>query len=153
MKAPRARAEPTERPKSSRSRAKKMTAATMPRTIALRQVGGASPRTGLRFCLLAAARAGAALAVDPAALRPLVLLAALLLGLGHDPNLVGSGGRLPPGPLDAALDRVQVGIEAADRHVWRVAGQGGGGRQADQLGLDGPRIKRCGQLADPLDHL
>ena len=73
-------------------------AATTPRMIELRQVGGLSlrragclRRAGLRFRLLAGARSGAALGVDAPALGPLVLLAALLLGLGHGSNLIGRG--------------------------------------------------------------
>ena len=86
----------------------------------------------------------AACGVDPAALGPLVLLAPLLLGLGHGSNLVGRGGQPP-------LDRVSGGVEAADRHVRGIAGEGRLGKEADQLRLERAGPERRGQLPDPLD--
>ena len=127
-------------------------AATRPRMIELRQVGGASPRwsarlrprAGPRFRLLAAARAARrALGVDAAALGAAVLAAALLLGLGHrlESSRSRAAGREPP------LDHVRGRVEAADRHVLRVAGERRRRDQADQLGLDRPGAERRGQLA------
>ena len=56
----------------------------------------------------------------------------------------------PPRP---PLDHVPGGVEAADRHVLRVAGQGRRGDQADQLGLERAGAERRRQLPHPLDHL
>ncbi len=133
MKAPRAIAAPIGRLKRTSRRTKKIPAAIRPRTTELRQVGGASPRAAagtarasLGFRLLATAWAGAAFGIDPAALGAAVLATALLLGLGH---------RLKS-KVEAALDRVQVRVEAANRHVLRVAGERRRRDQPDQLRLD-----------------
>ena len=101
MKAPSASATPSGRLKISSSSTAKITAATRPRMIELRQVGGMSPRGGrLAFGAGAGFRLGAAAGRRSAVLVsmrppwvPRLLAAALLLGLGHGRNLVGRGRR------------------------------------------------------------
>src|ERR1700709_2097087 len=132
MKAPSASEAPSGRLKSSSRIMKKMTAAVMPRMNELRQVGGRSAfATGLRLPPRARALASARLrglgrgvGVGAPAVGGAAFAGAFFLGLGHSRNLFGRG-REPP------LDQVPLGVEAADRHVRRVAGQSGGGGKAD----------------------
>ena len=97
---------------------------------------------GAGFRFLAAARAaGAAAGVDPPALGAALLAAALFLGLCHVPKSNRSAAAEPP------LDQVPRGVEAADRHVLRVAGERRRRDQPDQLRLQRPGAERRRQLA------
>src|SRR6476469_7589976 len=58
---------------------------------------------------------------------------------------------LVAGRRQAALDRVPLGVEAADRNVLRVAGERGLRQEADKLRFERARPEGGGQLADALD--
>src|SRR5262249_40305334 len=82
------------------------------------------PASGPRLSFRSAPRPRArGTGVDPPALRPAMLAAALLLGLGHVWNLA-----------EEVLDHMQPGIEAADRRLLGIVLERRLGREPDQLG-------------------
>src|SRR6478609_10356496 len=130
MKAPSASEAPSGRLKISSRTTKKMTAAVTPRMIELRQVGGRSTRaTGLRLeraRALASARLRGLERVLVSMRPPWVprrLRRRFFLVCAMALNLIGHGGQPP-------LDDVALRVEAAHRHVHRIAHQSSRGSKA-----------------------